>query len=888
MTIIPGRRLASFPLERLAGWLGALRPRTVGLSTCLLIWVVGAAVAGNYCLYERARLLEQAREDLAAVSVPAAGFVERELGTLNIVVSLAIADFHRGELDLAGVYGRLLQQADKFDQLAALHRVLGIDADGIVRYSPFPGRIGMDVSDRSYFVRLRDGHGPGLVVGEPVTSRAAPHQRLVPFGWALTDSAAKFAGVIAVAASWQPYATFFANLTNGPEQTVALIDGAGRLYALDALHWDNPNEEPLRPLFLKDADSPNGLPAGAGMVGGYLVDRADVPGVDLHVVSGIPLTAILQAWWVQVHIVTGLVLVIGVAAGILTGLLHRTLNALRTTAVTAATAAADARAAQGRAEAGERSQAQFLAAMSHEIRTPMTGVLGMADLLAAETLTSRQQAYVQTIQTSGQHLLGVINDVLDFSRLGAGGLTLERIDFSLVDVLEQVRSIMAPQAVERGLELTFTVQHGVPPILLGDPTRLRQLLVNLIGNGLKFTARGGVGVTVGGTLLSDELVTLRFEVADSGIGISAAQQALLFRPFTQADLSTSRHYGGSGLGLAICRELVLLMGGGIGVDSEPDRGSRFWFEVPLGIGHTVAPQERASATAATPSPLRVLVAEDVAVNRDLLETGLTHAGHQVSLATNGAEAVAMLSRQRFDVVLMDVQMPVLDGIEATRRIRALPPPVGTVPILALTASLMEAERRHCLAAGMNRVLGKPIVWPELLAALAELKPSVAAGEPSPTAIPVMDTAADPAPSGAEVNSVGVPVPDLDHALITGMTRQLPPAVVARLLRQGLDGASRSSAELQEAVSDPVRLQREAHRLRGTAGSFGLARLSALAGSIEDRASRGLAVVDLVGELAQATTAARTALDELDLAPVPSHRIGAEERRSTQARTVGDN
>lgn len=325
MTIITGRWLASFPLERLAGWLGALRPRTVGLSTCLLIWVVGAAVAGNYCLYERARLLQQERAELTAVSVPAAGFVERGLGTLDIVVSLAIADFHRGELDLAGVYARLLQQAVQFDQLTALHRVIGIDANGIVRNAAFPGRIGMDVSDRSYFVRQRDGHAPGMVVGEPVSSRRPPHQRLVPLSWALTGPDGRFAGVIAVAASWQPYATFFASLTNEPEQVVALLDGAGRLYALDALHWQKPDREPVPPLFLEGADRPGWLPAGAGMVGGYLVDRATVPSLGLQVVTGVPLMAILQAWWMQVYLVTGLIIVIGVAAGGLTGLLHLSL-----------------------------------------------------------------------------------------------------------------------------------------------------------------------------------------------------------------------------------------------------------------------------------------------------------------------------------------------------------------------------------------------------------------------------------------------------------------------------------------------------------------------------------------------------------------------------------
>ena len=360
-------------------------------------------------------------------------------------------------------------------------------------------------------------------------------------------------------------------------------------------------------------------------------------------------------------------------------------------------------------------------------------------------------------------------------------------------------------------------------------------------------------------------MTLRFEVEDSGIGISAEQQALLFRPFMQADLSTSRHYGGSGLGLAICRELVLLMGGRIGVDSEPGRGSRFWFEVPLGHGpdHGAA-DSVLTATAAVVPPLRVLVAEDVAVNRDLLETG-------PEPCRPSGEPGDQRCRSRGDGVPAALRRRADGRADAgAGRHRGHPPdprpapPVGTVPILALTASLMEAERRHCLAAGMNRVLGKPIVWPELLGALAGLAPSVPSGEPPPEARPVMGTATDLTSPAVPVSVAGVPVPDLDQEMIAGMTRQLPPAVTARLLRQGLDGASRSCAELQEALGDPVRLQREAHRLRGTAGSFGLARLSALAGSIEDRATRGLDVADLVGELVQAAAAARTALDAYDL------------------------
>ncbi|MFZ1430198.1 MAG: hypothetical protein WAS21_25920, partial [Geminicoccaceae bacterium] len=347
MATVIGRGLASLTPVHLVSWLGALRPRTVGVLTCLLIWVVGAAAAGGLLWCDRTKLLDQAGSDLAAISVPASGFVERALGTLDIVVSLAVADFHRGELDLAGVYARLLQQGDQFDQLEALRRVAGIDANGIIRYATSPGRVGTDVSDRSHFVRPRDGRASGMIVGAPMISRFPPYQRVVPLSWGLTDPEGKFAGVIAVAASWQSYAMFFASLTNGSEQTVALLDGAGRLYALDAHHWQKQAEEPVPPAFLEGADSPGWLPAGAGMIGGYLVDRADVPGLGLQVVTGVPLTTILQPWWLYVHLATGLVVMIGVAIGTLTGLLHRTLHALRVAAVTAATAAADARVAQG-------------------------------------------------------------------------------------------------------------------------------------------------------------------------------------------------------------------------------------------------------------------------------------------------------------------------------------------------------------------------------------------------------------------------------------------------------------------------------------------------------------------------------------------------------------
>ena len=256
----------------------------------------------------------------------------------------------------------------------------------------------------------------------------------------------------------------------------------------------------------------------------------------------------------------------------------------------------------------------------------------------------------------------------------------------------------------------------------GDPTRLNQILVNLVGNGLKFTHRGGVTLAVRELPAPAGGVRLRFEVQDTGIGIALDRQAELFQPFVQADSSTARRYGGSGLGLAICQRLVVAMGGVIGLTSEPGRGSLFWFELPFERGRAATANDEPIEPARV-SPLRLLVVDDVPINRELLSEVLGRQGHEVLLAGDGADALDLAGRVDLDVVLMDVQMPVMDGIEATRRIRQLPGPQATVPIFALSASMVASERQRYLAAGMNLCLSKPIVWTELFAALAEVAQS---------------------------------------------------------------------------------------------------------------------------------------------------------------------
>ena len=274
------------------------------------------------------------------------------------------------------------------------------------------------------------------------------------------------------------------------------------------------------------------------------------------------------------------------------------------------------------AEAASRAKSDFLAVMSHEIRTPMTGVLGMADLLSNADLPAKERAYVAGIRTSGRHLLALINDILDFSRMEAGKLELESIEFGLPEMLEQVRSVLAPEAALRGLDLCFDLDTHSPPVLCGDPTRLKQVLVNLVWNGIKFTPKGSVSVTVSRCAPEDhagknQRERFRFEVRDTGIGIAADRQAILFQAFSQADSSTTRQYGGSGLGLAICKNLVQAMGGEIGVESVPGIGSRFWFEVPLGVSERTSIPAKAGDVLVETESRRVLLVEDVEVNQEI-------------------------------------------------------------------------------------------------------------------------------------------------------------------------------------------------------------------------------------------------------------------------------
>ncbi|MDO8608805.1 MAG: response regulator [Phaeospirillum sp.] len=490
------------------------------------------------------------------------------------------------------------------------------------------------------------------------------------------------------------------------------------------------------------------------------------------------------------------------------------------------------REARDIAEQAARAKSVFLAMMGHEIRTPLNGVLGMARLLLESPLDNRQRSCAETLVSSGELLLGLVNDVLDFARLDAEGMTLESEPFNLVEAVEEVRLVLAARADEKDLTLVSRFTDDIERFVVGDRLRLRQLLFNLVGNAIKFTDKGSVTVSVETLPPRDEAQVLRFSVIDTGIGIAAEAQPNLFTEFWQGDSGAARRFAGAGLGLAICRRLVILMGGVIDCVSLEGRGSTFRIDLPLPAAEPVP-----YAKDAPVRPCRVLLVDDNEVNRAVAAGLLERRGHTVVSANDGFAAVEAARAGGFDVALLDMRMPGMDGIETAAAIRALPGEMGQLPLYLLTANPVRDDERRWRDAGIRACLAKPFRVDDFCRLMADLGPR----ESQPPTL---------APSLLSLPDLLADLRDLGRERMVGLVELF----------------QRSSSTDLEAIQafardgNPVELAKLAHRMAGAAFSLHLGSLAAGCRSLEDAARQGSpAIAGLTDDLGRLWSDSVTAL-----------------------------
>jgi PAS domain S-box-containing protein len=542
--------------------------------------------------------------------------------------------------------------------------------------------------------------------------------------------------------------------------------------------------------------------------------------------------------------------------------------------------------ARAAAEAATSAKSDFLAKMSHELRTPMNAIVGFADLALRSDSDARRLEHLGNIRAASRTLLRIIDDILDLSKIEAGKLTLEHRDFDLGGVLEQVTMLLSQEAAAKGLALKVAHAPQTPLALVGDPQRLEQVLVNLVGNAVKFTERGEIELSVELASRTDRRVRLRFMVRDTGIGLTPEEQSRLFSPFAQADPFSTRRRGGTGLGLAISKQLVEKMGGRIAVESQAGVGSVFLFTAEFGLGaERVAPAGATAAAPATPPApagpprtavlrgARVLLVEDNALNRQLAQEILQPTGLVLDMAENGADAIAAVRQTAYNAVLMDVQMPGMDGLEATRRIRTLPGS-GSLPIIALTANAMERDRQDCLAAGMSDFLSKPVDSEQLQRTLSHW----VGGAVAPLAqAPARTGFTGPQATTTTATPQTLPplLPGIDLAAAVhrlGGREALVLDVLHGMLRQYGDTPEQVRASVAAGRVDDARLA--AHTLKGLAATTGCARLSAAAREIEIALKGGATSVEApLAELTAALDEVRASAARLPAAPARPRAAG---------------
>jgi signal transduction histidine kinase/CheY-like chemotaxis protein/HPt (histidine-containing phosphotransfer) domain-containing protein len=814
------------PHRRLFGAVGAI-------ALALIATIAGTSVffLGNL----RESTLQTAETSLSRYSLTLAENADRSFKSVDLVLS-SIADYvaRKGVVDndtyRAAVSDRethfLLRE--KIAGLPQIDALTVIDARGkLLNFSRFWPIPDVDVSDRDYFKALKADDGPQSFVSAPVQNRGNGTWN-VYLARRLNDPQGHFLGLLLGAISVPYFENFFSSTSLGPDTTISLMREDGLLLAHFPPNNDIGNQSSG---FGQRALAAGGTIRELGRKDRQMRLRAAkmLPGYPALVVVSQAEDDALQGWREMATLMTTMSLISAIAVIVVAFMIARRWN--RHEDLIRA------------AEAANAAKTTFLAMMSHEIRTPMNAVLGMATTLLDTHLNAEQRRYVVAIHNAGDSLLEILNDILDFSKLESGRLSLENIAFSADALVANTLSIIGPRASAKNLAIRSVRDPTLPPALVGDAGRIRQVLLNLVSNAVKFTAAGEIVVSTRCSAIKDGKAVVEWTVSDTGIGIAPERIGSLFTNFVQADNSINRRFGGSGLGLAICKRLTEQMGGDIGVTSTPGNGSAFSFRLTLPVAAAIAVPEQHDETAyaalqmriaAFGRPLRDLIVDDNPTNRLVAGRMLKDFDIQTDTACDGAEAVTAANRFNYDLILMDLRMPEMDGFQATRTIRARGGRLAAVAIVAFTANAFPEDIKACLEAGMNGFVVKPARKKALVDAILRVLPGPMATER------LAEYAAPPlAIAEAEPAAIVTAEPVLDRNAFEELAREIGPDGACEI-RTVFLAETEAKLKLLRRLSvdaDRATIGREAHSLKSAAGTFGYRQVASVARLIERRAEQ---------------------------------------------------